>query len=69
MPKITIEGQEYDLDTLSDEAKNHLGSVRFVSAEIQRLKAHLAALQTASNTYVAALKKAVEGQATAVTKN
>lgn len=56
MPLVTIDEKEYDLDQLSDEAKAQLQSLQFVDAEIQRLKAQLAVLQTARMAYSKALK-------------
>jgi len=37
MPTITIDNIDYDLETLSDEAKAQLTSLQFVDSEIQRL--------------------------------
>jgi hypothetical protein len=39
MPVIKIDNKDYDLDTLSDEAKSQLASLQFVDAELQRLNA------------------------------
>ena len=55
MPTIKIDSKEYDLDSLSSEAKAHLGSIQFVDGEIARLQGQLAAMQTARNTYGKAL--------------
>lgn len=57
MPMIAIDGQEYDLDTLPEEAKNQLASLQFVDAELARLNAQVAVCQTARNAYSAALKE------------
>jgi hypothetical protein len=32
MPTIKIDDKEYDVDTLSDEAKNQLASIQFVDS-------------------------------------
>lgn len=55
MPKLTIDGNEYDTDQLSTEAKNQLGSIQFVDKKIQELNMELAVLQTARNAYAKAL--------------
>lgn len=55
MPMITIDGKEYDTDSLSDEAKAQLGSIQFVDRKIAELKAEVAAMQTARNAYGKAL--------------
>ena len=56
MPTIKIDNQDYDLDSLSDNAKAQLQSLQFVDAELQRLNAQAAVLQTARIAYVNALK-------------
>lgn len=55
MTIITIDDKEYDFDMLSDEAKNQLGSLQFVDAELARLTAQAAVLQTARIAYSNAL--------------
>jgi len=59
MPNITINGKEYDLNTLSDEARKQLQSLQFVDAELQRLQAQAAVLQTARIAYGNALQQAL----------
>ena len=46
MPTIKIDDKEYDVATLSDEAKNQLASIQFVDSELTRLQPKAAALQT-----------------------
>lgn len=55
-PQITIDNLAYDIDKLSDEAKNQLGSMQFVDNELARLNAQIAVYQTARNAYSSALK-------------
>ena len=55
MPTIKIDNKEYDVDSLSKEAKAQLQSIQFVDSEIARLQAQLAAMKTARNTYAKAL--------------
>ena len=55
MSTIKIDNKEYDVDSLSNEAKAQLGSIQFVDNEIARLQGQLAAMQTARNAYVKAL--------------
>jgi Family of unknown function (DUF6447) len=59
MPTITIDGIEYELDALSNEAKTQIAGIQFVDSEISRLTASLDALQTARIAYVTALKAAL----------
>lgn len=59
MPTITIDNKSYDLDSLSSDAKAQLASLQFVDAELARLQAQAAALQTARNAYAKALQAAL----------
>ena len=60
MATITIDGKEYDVDTLSDETKAQLGSLQYVDSEFARLQAQAATLQTARIAYGRALKQILE---------
>ena len=60
MATITIDGTEYDVETLSDESKAQLGSLQYVDSELARLQAQAAALQTARIAYGRALKETLE---------
>lgn len=51
MPIITIDNKEYETDLFSEEAKAQLASIQFVDAELARLQAKAAALQTARIAY------------------
>ena len=70
MPNITIDGKEYDIDELSEEAKAQVASLNFVDQELVRLTANVAALQTARNTYGRALNEilGVDTEAEVVTE-
>ena len=59
MTTIKIDNRDYDLDTLSDEAKAQLQSLQFVDAELARLQAQTAVLQTARMAYAKALQAAL----------
>ena len=56
MTTITIDNQAYELETLSEEVKAQLVSLQFCDAELQRLQAQAAVLQTARVAYGNALK-------------
>ena len=60
MSDITIDGKEYDVETLSDETKAQLGSLQYVDSELARLQARAAALQTARMAYGRAIKQTLE---------
>ena len=59
MTTITIDDKQYDLDTLSEEAKAQLVSIQFVDQELQRVNAQAAVLQTARVAYSKALNEAL----------
>lgn len=54
MPRIHIDNQTYDLDTLSDEARIQLQRLQFVDAELARVQALTAIYQTARIAYAQA---------------
>jgi hypothetical protein len=56
MPKITVDGIEYNTEDLTDNGKAQLASLQFLEAQMKKLKAEISVYQTARNTYVAALK-------------
>ena len=62
MATITIDGKDYDLESLSAPAKAELTSLQFVDQELARLQLQAAALQTARNAYAAALKAQLQGE-------
>jgi hypothetical protein len=62
MASIKIDNIDYDIDTLSDEAKAQLVSLQFCDSELARLQAQAAVLQTARMAYSNALKAALPSQ-------
>ena len=54
---ITIDDKDYDLESLSNEAKAQLASMQFCDQELSRLQAQAAALQTARMAYAKALQE------------
>ncbi len=59
MTTIKIDDKDYELETLSDEARAQLTSLQFVDQELQRLNAQAAVLQTARLAYAKALTDAL----------
>ena len=53
--KLTIDGKEFEIASLSDEAKIQLQNIKFSEAELQRLQALQAVTKTALNSYKKAL--------------
>ena len=62
--KITIDGAEYDMSALSEEAKVQITNLRVVESEIMQLKAKLAIASTAKIAYQTALKSALPADKT-----
>lgn len=58
---ITIDGNEYPLELLSEEAKAQLVSLQMVDRKIAEAQQDLAILQTARNAYANALKGMLPG--------
>ena len=54
--KVSIDGKDYNLDSLSDQVKAEITSLQFVETEIHRLQAQLAAMQTARIAYANSIK-------------
>ncbi len=61
--KINIDGTEYLLSALSDDAKAQIRSLQFVESEIARLHAQAAIANTAKIAYQNALKSLLPQQA------
>lgn len=59
MTTITIDNKQYEINSLSSEAKAQLASIQFVDSELARLQAKAAALQTARIAYAKALSDAL----------
>lgn len=60
MPKITVDGIDYNTEDLSDNGKAQLASLQFLEVQMQKIKSEIAVYQTARNAYVAALKAEME---------
>ena len=56
MPKITVDGVEYNTEDLSDYGRAQIASLQFLEAQMQKLKNEIAIYQTARGTYLQALK-------------
>lgn len=57
---ITVDGQTYDLDLLSEEAKAQIASVQAADLKLNELRRDTAITMTARNSYMQALKKELE---------
>lgn len=59
---ITIDGTEYNLADLSENARNQLVNLRVTDAEIAKLNQQLAIYQTARTAYANALRAELPAQ-------
>ena len=59
MATVTINNKEYNLDDLTDKAKENLASLQFVQNELKRQQAQIAVLNTAASAYSNALNKEI----------
>ena len=60
MPKITVDGIEYNTEDLSENGKAQFASLQFLEVQMNKIKSEIAVYQTAKNSYVAALKAELE---------
>ena len=60
MPKITVDGVEYNTEDLSDNGKAQLASLQFLEVKMNKLQNEISVFQTAKGAYVAALKVELE---------
>jgi len=56
---VKINGKEFALDSLSDQAKRQLNNIRFAERELRVLQAKQVLAQTALNTYKKVLMEAL----------
>ena len=56
MPKIIVDGIDYNTEDLTDNGKAQLASLQFLEQQMIKLKAEIAVYQTARNAYAQALK-------------
>ena len=56
MAKISIDGIEYESDTMSQESRQQLDMLVMTEQKVRQLQAEIAMLQTARQAYATALK-------------
>ncbi|WP_386630691.1 hypothetical protein [Sulfitobacter geojensis] len=56
MPKVTINGKDYDTETMPKAAKDNMTNVKLCDDRILELQRDIAITQTARNTFAQALK-------------
>ena len=60
MPKITIDGKEYDTESMSEEAVTQVKFIQYLNHQILELQMRVGAYQTARNAYSLNLKGLLE---------
>ena len=64
MPKITVDGIEYNTEDLSENGKAQLASLQFLEVQMAKIKSEIAVYQTARNSYLSVLKSELEEKKT-----
>ena len=60
MAKVTIDGKEYNVNTLPPDAVNLINMIRQAESEIQRLQVQINMFSVARNVYIQNLKALLE---------
>ena len=60
---VTIDGKEYAVDDLSENARKLVVNIRMADQEIARIRAQAALAQTARQAYAQTLKQELDGMA------
>jgi hypothetical protein len=60
MPKITVDGIEYNTEDLTENGKAQVASLQFLEVQMNKIKSELAVYQTARNSYMSALQAELE---------
>lgn len=63
MPKISVDGIEYNTEDLTDNGKAQLASLQFLEVQMNKIRSEIAVYQTAKNAYIQALKEELENDA------
>ena len=60
MPKITVDGIEYNTEDLTENGKAQLASLQFLEVQMKKIQSEIAVYQTARNAYINVLKTELE---------
>lgn len=60
MPKVTIDGFDYNTEDLSDTGKAELESLQFLESKMSELRSKIQMLNIAKNAYLRELKNELE---------
>ena len=67
MPKITVDGIDYNTEDLTANGKAQLASLQFLEQQMIKIKNEIAVYQTARNAYAQLLKAELEKSSEAAT--
>lgn len=60
MPKVTVDGIEYNTEDLTENGKAQLASLQFLEVQMNKLKSEIAVYETARKAYFSNLKAELE---------
>lgn len=60
MPKLTVDGIEYNTEDLTDNGKAQLASLQFLEVQMQKLKTEIDVFKVARESYAEKLKAALK---------
>lgn len=60
MPKITVDGIDYNTEDLTENGKAQLASLQFLEVQMNKLKSEIAVYETARKAYFSNLKAELE---------
>lgn len=60
MPRIKVDGVEYNTEDLTDNGKAQLASLQFLEVQMNKLKNEISVFETAKSAYLLALKNELE---------
>lgn len=63
MPKITVDGIDYNTEDLTDNGKAQLASLQFLERHMRDLRNEIAVYKTARKAYAEALKAELQKEA------
>jgi hypothetical protein len=60
MPRISIDGVDYETEKLTDNGKAQVASLQFIDVQMTKLRNEVAVLKTARQAYVVLLRAELE---------
>jgi hypothetical protein len=60
MPKVTVDGIEYNTEDLTETGRATLASLQFLESQMQKMRNEMSVYRVAQASYIAALKVEIE---------